>query len=800
MWLIILASLLFVAALFFFISKKLLPNTSELENPKYEIATSLLDDSNKEMDKIYKLNREWIKYEDLNQNLVDALIATEDVRFLSHSGIDARGTARAIAYMSSKGGASTITQQLAKLFFTQRSSSFIKRVWQKLKEWAIAVEFEKRYTKEEILAMYLNKTDFLYNAIGIGSAAKTYFGKDQKELNKDEAAVLIAMLKNPGLYNPVKYPENCINRRNVVLNQMRKVDFITDEEYKENIGKELDMNNFKRIIHYEGTAPYFRAKLIAWLKDLLNDDKYKKPDGTKYDIFTDGLKVYTTLNSTMQNYAEIAMKDHMSSLQQSYFNSVKYDPWETHGDSESIKIRQNDLLQSIRDSDRYSRLRKKHFSNLTQKINQEIENVRLLDADIFRLYSAEEDLSNLNKLLKAGTINKSQAATYKKILSSSHWKSIKKAWTSLKKDVDKSFNTSVSMIVFDYEKGEKRVNMSPLDSIKYHQKHLQLGSIAVDPKTGHVKSWVGGINFKYFQYDHVESNRQVGSTFKPFIYSTAIIDHGMSPCQKIQDIKYTVQKGEMNQMKPWSPENSDGKNTGEWLTIKQCLYESKNSCSVFLMKEIGSTERVREFVDHLGIDKNKIPNYPSICLGTPELSVMDMATAYTSYANNGVMTKPIFVTKIEDKDGKLIYAEVPEKKTVINPDYNFVIVDLMKYAAKFIAPNFKSEVAGKTGTTDDYRDGWFMGFTPELVVATWVGGDKQWVRFDNLRQGQGGVMARPFFMNYMKRLEADPNLIYSTPAQFPRPENPIVEIDCDKYKYLDKQEEKQKEDELFEDF
>ncbi|HRX29914.1 MAG TPA: transglycosylase domain-containing protein [Saprospiraceae bacterium] len=787
LWIALFSIIAIIAALFIFISIKLIPDTSELENPKYELATLVYDTNGDEMDKIYSLNREWIKYQDLNPNIVDALIATEDVRFMEHSGIDARGTTRAVFYLSTKGGASTITQQLAKQFFTQRSSSFVKRVWQKLKEWVIAAEFEKRYTKEEILAMYLNKTDFLYNAIGIGSASKVYFGKDQKDLKAEEAATLIAMLKNPNLYNPVKNPDNSLNRRNTVLGQMEKYGYIDEEEYEKARATELDMANFKRPIYYNGVAPYFRAELIQWLTNLFNEDKYKKPDGTKYNPFTEGLKIYTTIDIKMQKYAEQAMKSHMSALQKEYFNSVNYDPWEKGADKELLKIRKNDLAASIKQTERYQKMRSKKFSKLTTDIQKEIPNARFLDADIFRLYNAEKDPSSLTKLINNKSIDSERANTYRDILKSKYWPSIKKQWEGLKKDVDKVFNTKIEMTVFDYEKGEKRVVMTPIDSIKYHQRMLQIGSIAVDPITGHIKSWIGGIDFKYFQYDHVESNRQVGSTFKPFIYSTAIIDHAMSPCQKIKDIQYSIPAGEDNfhLLKTWAPANSDGKFTNEWLTLKQCLKESKNSCSLYLMKEIGSTERVKEFVGNLGIDENKIPDAPSICLGTADLSVMDMATAYTAFANNGILTKPIFVTKIEDKNGKLIYANVPEQKPAINEAYNYVIVDLMKAPVQIIQKDFKNEIAGKTGTTDDYRDGWFMGYTPNLVIATWVGGEKQWVHFNNIGQGQGGYMARPFFVKYLKYLESDPSLIYSNPQKFPVPENPVVETDCSKYKQME---------------
>ena len=358
--------------------------------------------------------------------------------------------------------------------------------------------------------------------------------------------------------------------------------------------------------------------------------------------------------------------------------------------------------------------------------------------------------------------------------------------------------------MYDYDTGgEKKMTMSPLDSIKYTSKHMQIGSISVDAKSGHIKTWIGGINHKYFQYDHVTSNRQVGSTFKPFIYSTAIIDQAMSPCTKVRDSQYCIEAGDddFGLASRWCPGNSDGKHTEELFTLKEALKQSINSVSVYLMKQIGNVERVRSFVSNLWINKDKIPKYPSICLGTPELSVMDMATAYTAFANDGTLSRPIFVTKIEDKNGKTIYSAVPEQKKAINPSYNYIIVDMLKYAASAISGKFKSEVAGKTGTTNDFKDGWFVGFTPELVVVTWVGGDVPWIRFRNITDGQGAVMARPFFESFLTKIEQDPRINFNTSARFNIPTEQKVELDCSKYDLLIQQNqglEKDKDKDEFE--
>jgi len=780
----ILGLVLVLGLLFFYISASLLPDTEELENPRYEIASQFISTDDEVFGKIFKFNREWLDFEDINPKVVQALVATEDERFFSHSGIDMRGTGRAIFYMGSKGGASTITQQLAKQFFTNRSKSFVRRVWQKLKEWVIAIEFEKRYTKEEILAMYLNKSDFLYDAVGLGAAAKTYFGKDQKDLGVEEAAVLIAMLKNPRLYNPVINPENASSRRAVVLKQMVKNDFLSEEEYLNKRVKPIRIN-FKREVHYDGIAPYFRAELVKWVKKLLSEDAYKKPDGSDYNLYVDGLKIYTTIDTRIQRNAEAAMHEHMSQLQTRYFERWKGKNFITYrADAKMIKTREGQLIQMMKDSDRYRQIRSRFLTQIYNEVSANFDGYTLDDADIFRLFEEKENKGHLKKLLKSSSVTQAQYDFYAQLMQSEYWPKLQKDWNKMQKAVSASFNTVAKMRVFAYnDLGEKVIDMTPLDSIKYHLQHMQFGSVAIDPKTGHILSWVGGINHKYFQYDHVNSNRQVGSTFKPFIYATAIIENAMSPCYKVQDVKQCIQANDPNfhLASTWCPSNSDNKFSGQSLTLRQALKESKNSVSVYLMKYIGNVQTVKNLVGNLGIDKTKIPDYPSICLGTPELSVMDMAGAYTAFANEGIITKPTFVTHIEDKNGKVIYSSVPEQKRAINQGYNYVIVDMLKYVSEPIAKNFKSEVGGKTGTTNDYKDGWFVGFTPEIVVATWVGGDQEFIRFNSLTDGQGAVMARPFFTNFLKKLEADNRLGFGQKSVFMRPEEDLIELDCSKY-------------------
>jgi penicillin-binding protein 1A len=810
LWILVLGSLLLVGIIFFYISSFLLPDTEELENPKYELSSVIYSDDNKtSLGNVFRQNREWLSYDQINPAIVNALVATEDERFHKHSGIDFKGTLRAFIFMGSKGGASTISQQLAKLFFTERADSKFLRLWQKLKEWVIAVHFERRYTKEEILSMYLNKHDFLHGGIGISTASKTYFGKPQEKLTVDEAAVLIGMLKNPRTFNPKSKPKNAENRKTIVLGQMLKNKYITQQEYEKYKAKKINMSNFEPAIYYSGKATHFRAELIKYVRNLLNDTKYRKADGTKYNIFTDGLKIYTTINADMQGHAETAMMEHMKALQKKYFAVWQNnDPWTYDGEESEIQVRRNHLIETMRQSERFKSMREKMLGPAIEKLQEDFPKMKLTDVDIFRLFNASDDESYLAKLSKDEMATTEQIDGYRKILKSSHWPTIKTKWTKLKKDADVVFRKPVSMRIYNYETGgDKTVTMSPLDSIKHHLKHMQIGSIAVDPKTGQIKTWIGGLNQKYFQYDHVTSNRQVGSTIKPFIYSTAIIDQAMSPCLKVQDKQYCIEANDndFGLASTWCPDNSDGKNTGESLTLKEALKQSKNSVSVYLMKQIGNVERVRSFINNLWIDKNKLPQYPSICLGTPELSVMDMATAYSAFANEGTLSKPFFITKIEDKNGKTIYTASPEHKKAINPSYNYVIVDMLKYVATTIQGKFKSEIAGKTGTTNDYKDGWYVGFTPNLVVSTWVGGDVPWIRFKTLADGQGAVMARPFFERLLTSIENDPKINFDTSIRFNKPEEMKVEMDCSKYDALQKPienptNEEKKKDEFDDEF
>lgn len=788
LWFIVLASLLVVIALFVLIAYSKLPDIASLENPEYEYASTAYDIHNRELGKIFKYNRTWVTFDEIPQHTIDALIATEDIRFYKHSGIDFRSTVRAIVFLGQRGGASTISQQLAKLFFTTRSRNIIVRIWQKMQEWVLATELEKRYTKPEILSMYLNKFDFLYNSHGIEAAANTYFGKTQSQLSIDEAAILIGMLKNPSLYNPKLNPARATQRRNIVLGQMQKYHYIDDKTHDELVAKPLDLKSFSPTTHFTGPAPYFRAELNKWLKDLLEERQYRKPDGSMYNIYLDGLKIYTTIDLDYQVKAEKAVHNRMKALQQT-FDKVwsNKDPWTYGADKNQLAIRNKALNRQIKESDRFNNIRNRVMNSIFDSIRTEFPDARLWEADVDRMLKASRDNKYLDNMVKQDFVTRKQVKRYEAIMNSRFWPDLVARQKELNTQVRKEFNKKTELKVFDYDTGEKTVWMSPIDSIKYQRSRLQTGMLAIEPSTGYIKAWVGGIDFRHFQFDHIHPRRQVGSTFKPFVYTTAIFNQGISPCFKVQDIQYTITPGESDfgLMDTWAPSNSDDKFSKEYINLKDALLHSVNSVSVYLMKELGSVDIVREMTDKFGIDKRIIPRSPSICLGAADISVMEMTAAYAVFANKGIYNKPVFVTRIEDKNGKLIYKATSDQHRVLPENYNYVMVDMLQYAARIIQHTVKSRVGGKTGTTNDYRDGWFMGVTPNLVVGTWVGGEDQWIRFRSIREGQGGVMARPIFVNFLQALESDPSIDFKIYSEFPKPEGELgVTIDCEKYDSL----------------
>ncbi len=699
-----------------------MPSFVDLENPDSNLATEVISSDGEIIGKYFEQNRSQLKYSDLPKNFVQALVATEDERFYEHSGIDGRGTLRAIASLGTTGGASTLTQQLAKQLFHGEGSKFLPfRIVQKIKEWIIAIRLERQYTKNEIIAMYCNVYDFGNYSVGVSSAAKTYFSKLPKDLTIEESAMLVGMFKNSGLYNPIRNIKGVTNRRNVVLAQMAKNDIITASQ-KENLQKEPIVLHFKLESHREGTATYFREYLRDYLKKWVEENK--KPDGTDYNIYKDGLKIYTTIDSRMQLHAEEAVSKHMANLQEEFF------------------------LQS--------------------KTNKNAPFVNISDAETQRI---------MNQAMK----------------SSSRWAILKEQEKS-DEEIIKTFSVKTKMTVFTW-KGERDTLMTPLDSIRYYKHFLQSGLMAMDPQTGGIKAWVGGINYKYFQYDHVgQGARQVGSTFKPFVYATAIEQLGMSPCDTIVDGPFMIRKGRHNVTEDWEPRNSDNKYRG-MVTLKQGLANSINTISAKLIDKTGP-EAVVELAHKLGI-KSDIPAQPSIALGAVDVTVEDMVAAYSTFANEGVYIKPQFITRIEDKSGVVIYEPIPESHDVINKDIAFAVIKLLEgvteggSGARLRTQGggsgdnrwtgypylFTNPIAGKTGTTQNQSDGWFMGMVPNLVTGVWVGCEDRSARFKSITYGQGATAALPVWAYFMKLCYADTTLKVSK-QDFVRPPNLSIKVDC----------------------
>ena len=714
-----------IALFFLFASWGLLgsmPSFEDLENPDSNLATEIISADGVVIGKYFEKNRSQLKYSDLPKNLVQALVATEDARFYDHSGIDGRGTLRAILSFGTSGGASTLTQQLAKQLFHGEGSKFLPfRIIQKAKEWIIAIRLERQYTKNEIIAMYCNVYDFGNNSVGVNSAAKTYFSKEPKELTISESAILVGMFKNSGLYNPVKNPEGVFNRRNVVLKQMEKAEIITESQKLKLQSLPIKLN-FKLESHKDGTATYFREYLREYMKKWVEENK--KPDGSDYNIYKDGLRIYTTIDSRMQLYAEEAVEAHMANLQEEFFDQAKEN-------------------------------KNAPFVNISQ---------------------AETDRI-MKKAMKA----------------SARW-NIMESNDKSEEEIIASFKQKTKMKVFTW-KGERDTIMTPLDSIRYYKHFLQSGLMAMEPQTGNIKAWVGGINYKYFQYDHVgQGARQVGSTFKPFVYATAIEQLGMSPCDSILDGPFMIRKGEHNVTADWGPRNSDNKYRG-MVTLKRALANSINTVSAKLIDKTGP-EAVVELTHKLGVT-SEIPAQPSIALGAVEITVQDMVAAYSTFANQGVYVKPQFLRKIEDKSGVVLYEPVPESHDVLNKDIAFAVIKLLEGVTEGGSGErlrtegggngdnrwtgypymFKNPIAGKTGTTQNQSDGWFMGMVPNLVTGVWVGCEDRSARFRSLTYGQGATAALPVWGYFMKKCYEDETLNVSK-EDFDRPANLGIKVDC----------------------
>lgn len=750
-WILFFIGIFGTGTIFYLISSGNLgyiPSFPELENPKNLLATEIITSDGKIMGTYFKENRSNVEYKDISPNLINALIATEDIRFYEHSGIDGRSLLRALygaATMNMKGGGSTITQQLAKLLYHDPAIDVWERLLQKLNEWVIAVKLEKRYTKEEILTMYFNKFDFLNLAVGIKSASKVYFNTTPDSLKMHEAAMLVGMAKNPSLFNPLRRPDTTKHRRNVVLSQMLKYGYIEKADFDTLKKMPLGLR-FQKVDHKLGLAPYFREFLRLSLtaqkpekdnfyseqqyidaKNRWDSDpmygwcnKNLKDNGEPYDIYRDGLQIYTTINSEMQKYAEEAVTEHMGlDLQKAFWK-------EQAGRS------------------------KAPFSNDLSK--EQIDKIMYLTMRRSDRYQTH---------LRAGLSHDS---------------------------IQKIFNKPVEMKVFSW-KGEIDTVLTPIDSIRYYKHFLRAGMMSMEPNTGYVRAYVGGINYEHFQYDQVSiARRQVGSTFKPFIYTLAM-QNGYSPCHLVPNVAVTFIMPEGQP--PYTPKFTTAKflkkYEGKMISLKFGLAHSMNQISAWVLKRF-TPQAAIQVARNMGI-KSPIEPYPSICVGIPEIRLAELVPAYCTFANKGIFTSPIFVTKIKDKHGNLLANFVPKRKEAISEETAFLMLSLMKGVTEYgtsVRLRYKykleGEMAGKTGTTNNHSDGWFMGINPKLVTGVWVGGEERSIHFRTITLGQGANMALPIYAIYMKKIFADKKLSYSEEDLFDKPQKKIsIELDCDKY-------------------
>lgn len=707
-----------------------MPDLQQLENPKTNLATQIISSDGIILGKYYfDDNRTPIGFDEIPTHMVEALIATEDERFYAHSGIDWRGTMRAFVFLGKRGGASTITQQLARqIFVGVRSRNILKTIFQKAQEWVIAVQLEQRYTKKEILAMYLNKYDFGYQADGIRSAAKIFFNKIPQELSIEESATLVGMLKNSSLFNPIRRPERVKERRNIVFHQMVRNQLITNKE-KDSLDQLPLQITFTPESHREGLATYFRAYLKEFMDEWIEANP--KPDGSKHNLYRDGLRIYTTIDSRMQQLAEDAVSGHMKNLQKEFF-------------------RQNTKRQN--------------------------PTAPFLD-------------------LREGEIDTLMTRTAYR---TERWRKMKLAGIA-EEEILASFKKEVPMQVFSW-KGEIDTIMTPMDSIRYYKHFLRASMMSMEPQTGHVKAWVGGYNYKHFQYDQVkQGRRQIGSTFKPFLYATAIDQLKLSPCDSLPDALFCIEPMKHGNIDAWCPKNS-GDKYGRTRTLKNALANSVNTISARIMDLVGPVP-VINLARKMGITSH-LPEVPSIALGTPDISLFEMVGAYSTFANQGIYVKPIMITRIEDKNGRALYEVLPETQDVLSQEAAYVTVNLMQgvttagsgarlrhagleetnYIYKNVITGypyvFENPIAGKTGTTQNQSDGWFMGMVPNLATGVWVGGDDRSIHFKDIGFGQGATMALPIWANYMRSLYDNPEFGISK-EDFIAPEELSIPVDCE---------------------
>ena len=740
MWLIFLTPISIITFLFYYASTGgfgEMPDLEVLENPKTNLASEIFTSDGKTLAKYYfNDNRTPVTFDELPTHLVDALIATEDIRFYSHSGIDFKRTFGAALKFGKDGGGSTITQQLAKLLFTgEGSKDIIERLTQKFKEYIIAVRLERNYTKDEIITQYLNLYDFGNNGDGIRSAARIYFGKEPIDLDINESAILVGMLKNSSLYNPRPHrnPIGVKNRRNVVLSQMSKYQYL-EKNLVDSLRLEPLNLNYTPESHREGLATYFREFLRSHMKKWINDQNNRKPDGSKYNLNTDGLKIYTTINYTMQQMAELAVEQHMPRLQKEFFEQNKT---------------LDDSIAPFRE-------------------------------------------------LTSGAVDTLLRISMRR---SERWRKMKYDLKKDNEEIENSFFEPVDMTIFSWG-GDIDTIMTPLDSMKYYKSFFRPGMMSMDPTNGHIKAWVGGMNYRHFQYDMVKKGkRQIGSTFKPFVYAAAIDQLKLSPCDTFPDSQFCIEKNKFGNIEQWCPKNS-GDKYGRTRTLKNALANSVNTVTARLMDRIGP-QTVVKLAKDLGIEQRILP-VPSIALGTPDLSVYEMVAAYSTFANKGVYTQPVFVEKIEDKNGTTLFEHQPVTKDVLSEEAAYVTVNLLEgvtmagsgtrlrttgadeynRAYQNIVTGYPYEftnpIAGKTGTTQNQSDGWFIGMVPNLVTGVWVGAEDRAIHFEDIAYGQGASMALPIWGVYMKSVYQDSTLMISNEA-FDRPKKLTIELDCNKF-------------------
>jgi len=724
-----------------------MPDLQQLENPRTNLATQIISSDDAILGKYYfDDNRTPIIFDEIPTHTIQALIATEDERFYEHSGIDWRGTLRAFAFLGKRGGASTISQQLARqIFVGVRSRNLLKTVLQKAQEWVIAIQLEKRYTKKEILTMYLNKYDFGYQADGIRSAAKIFFNKTSKELSIEESATLVGMLKNSSLFNPIRRPERVKKRRNIVFQQMLRNKLLSNEEV-DSLSKLPLKITYTPESHREGLATYFRAYLKDFMDDWINENP--KPDGSKHNLYRDGLRIYTTIDSRIQQLAEDAVIEHMKNLQKEFF------------------------LQN------------------TEEENPTAPFLDLRDGEIDTLL---------------------QRTAYR----SERWRKMKLAGVS-DEEILSSFDREVPMRVFSW-KGEIDTIMTPMDSIRYYKHFLRASLMSMEPQTGHVKAWVGGYNYKHFQYDQVkQGRRQIGSTFKPFLYATAIDQLKLSPCDSLPDALYCIEPRKHGNLNAWCPKNS-GDKYGKTRTLKNALANSVNTVSARLMDLVGPRP-VINLARKMGVT-SYLPAVPSIALGTPDISLFEMVGAYSSFANQGIYVKPVMITRIEDKNGRSLYDVQPVTRDVLSEEAAYVTVNLMQgvtqsgsgarlrhaglektnYIYEKVVTGypfiFENPIAGKTGTTQNQSDGWFMGMVPNLATGVWVGGEDRSIHFKEIGFGQGATMALPIWGNFMRSLYENPNFGISM-EDFTAPENLNIPVDCEELANVKSKEKTKSKDDL----